>query len=421
MKAGCLSCRTILVATVILFAGCGRRDAPRGSFAVTDSASVTIIESVQPVWGSGEGWALSSEPDVVIGGVEGDDKYVLGRVAGLRRLTDGRIAVLDGGSQRVRLYDGTGRHLRDLGGPGDGPGEFSVPQFLGLIADTLLVYDAAHDNLTWFSPAGDFLRTSPGVRLPGQKAAVATSVFGFLAGHFLVGGRTNVFNLSFVDGLNRTPWSVWRFNADSAVVDSLFAVPGAEQIVSHAGRGIMYRPHVFGKWTQLAASTSRLYVAPNDAFAVQVFDEFGTLRRIIRRPWAPRSVSPSDLSQWVEQTIERRARSPEEKADMKRNAGDLSVAETLPAFRSMAVDTQDHLWVEQWEGAGFAQGLFAVFRDDGAWLGEVEVPNGLSQERGYWGGFGGRQLVEIGPDYFMGVWTDDLDVEQVRLYRIQKR
>ena len=101
---------------------------------------------------------------------------------------------------------------------------------------------------------------------------------------------------------------------------------------------------------------------------------------------------------------------------MRRSAGDLSVAETMPAFRSMVVDSEDNLWVEEWEGSGTEQGTFSVFDSAGAWLGQVVVPDGLPHLRG----ISYRQTMEIGPDYFLGVWTDEFAVEQVRLYRIEK-
>lgn len=102
---------------------------------------------------------------------------------------------------------------------------------------------------------------------------------------------------------------------------------------------------------------------------------------------------------------------------MRRSARELSVAETMPAFRSIVVDSEDNLWVEEWEDVGLGQGRFSVFRADGAWLGHVGIPEGLPVLRGYYA----HQLMEIGSDYLLGVWTDEYGVEQVRLYRIEKR
>jgi hypothetical protein len=244
-------------------------------------------------------------------------------------------------------------------------------------------------------------------------------MFGYVEGRvgIVIADRTR----SLVEGLSRVPWQIRRFDLFNADADSLFSVPGAEEMIAFPDPGrpglTRHRPHVFGKFTQLAASTNRVYVAPTDAFSIQVFDPEGILRRIIRRVETPRSVTPSDLDQWVEGQLELRDPPPEERAEMIRTAGELSVAETMPAFRWMAVDTEDDLWVEEWEGVGLDQGRLAVFRSDGAWLGYVDLPEGLPQSRGdpY------QQLIEIGSDYLLRVWTDYYGVEQVRLYRMEKR
>jgi hypothetical protein len=80
------------------------------------------------------------------------------------------------------------------------------------------------------------------------------------------------------------------------------------------------------------------------------------------------------------------------------------------------VDSEDNLWVEEWKGVGIDQGSFSVFRRDGCWLGSVDIPEGLPEMRVA----SDYQLMEIGPDYLLGVWTDQVGVEQVRLYRIEK-
>lgn len=387
------------------------------AFTVADSAGVAIVESRRPLWERGSGWILSREPEVAIGQREGDERYLLSEVAGVRRLSDGRIAILDAGSYRVRVYDSAGVHLMDLGGEGDGPSEFRWPQFLGAISDTLFVYEYVGGDLTWFSPQGQLLRTSS-VLPPGDGGARTPVMFGCLEDRLGVGVSTpGSRSRSLVEGLNRESWSIWRLDLVNAGLDSLVSVPGDEAMVLSSGpRGTQYQAYVFGKSTVLAASTKWLYVAPTDAYSIQVLDREGVLRRIIRRDEPPRRVSRSDLNRWVDRAIEVRGDSPEERASMRQTAGELHVAETLPAFRWIAVDSEDNLWVEQWEGAGWDQGAFSVFRSDGAWLGNVAIPRGLPLTRGDYG----RQVIEIGADYLLGVWTDDLGVEQVRLYRINK-
>ncbi len=405
------------ILALILLPACRERESDTRTFTVADSAGVTIVESTRPLWKSGEGWALSPEPEVVIGLAEGDERYLLSEVAGVRRLSDGRIAVLDAGSYRVRVYDGAGRHLMDLGGEGDGPSEFRWPQFLGRVSDTLFVYEL-DGSLTWFTPYGQLVRTS-GVSYQTDGELVPPVMLGYLEDRYGIGIRTpRVGNRSLVEGLNRQPWQVWRFDLSSSGTDSLFSVPGHEEVNSFPRPGVTgHHPYVFGKETFLAASKRWVYAAPTDAFSIQVHDPEGMLRRIVRRVEAPRRVTPSDFDRWLEQYLGILDPPPERTAEMRRSARELSVAETMPAFRSIVVDSEDNLWVEEWEDVGLGQGRFSVFRADGAWLGHVGIPEGLPVLRGYYA----HQLMEIGSDYLLGVWTDEYGVEQVRLYRIEKR
>lgn len=54
----------------------------------------------------------------------------------------------------------------------------------------------------------------------------------------------------------------------------------------------------------------------------------------------------------------------------------------------------------------------------GAWLGRVELPPGLPMLRGT--AVRSAPVLEIGPDWILGVWEDELGVQQVRLYRLRK-
>ncbi len=409
---------TLLAAiSLSVLTGCQEREPSGEAFSEIDSAGVAIVESNRPLWEEGEGWTLSPEPELVIGQVEGDEEYLLSGVTGVRRVSDGRIAILEGGSNRVRLYDSAGRHLMDLGGEGDGPSEFRWPQFLGSVSDTLFVFEYVAGELTWFSPGGEYLRTSR--VFDGQGGDNPTiEVFGYLENGLGFGFRTpRGRERTFVEGLNRPPIQIWRFDLFSVGADSLFSVPGHEGMISFPGGGVTgHHLYVFGKTTRLATSRTSIYVAPTDEFSIQVFDQEGILKRIIRRIGASPAVSARDFDHWVDQRIEILDPPREERAELTRSARELSHAENMPAFHWIAADSEDNLWVEEWEDVGLDQGRFSVFRSDGAWLGYVEVPEGLPESRGY----PHQQMMEIGSDYLLGVWTDDYGVEQIRLYRIMK-
>ena len=80
-----------------------------------------------------------------------------------------RIYVLDNQIATVRVYDLAGRHLMDIGGRGQGPGEFMFPEHLAIDPDgTIFVRDGALARLTIFEPSGAVRDTWP---LPGDARA----------------------------------------------------------------------------------------------------------------------------------------------------------------------------------------------------------------------------------------------------------
>lgn len=69
----------------------------------------------------------------------------------------GQLWVLEAGSQEIRVFDSTGRHLRTLGRRGKGPGEFEYADGLTATPDgTVWVDDPTNSRMTGFSLDGAF-------------------------------------------------------------------------------------------------------------------------------------------------------------------------------------------------------------------------------------------------------------------------
>ncbi len=97
-------------------------DTPRTDTAIVrDSGGVRIVENATPA-NELAVWTLAGQPGLQLGTVEGNSAEQFFRVSGAVRLSDGRIAVANAGSQELRLFTPGGRHLRSVGGPGGGPG-----------------------------------------------------------------------------------------------------------------------------------------------------------------------------------------------------------------------------------------------------------------------------------------------------------
>ena len=87
----------------------------------------------------------------------------------------------------------------------------------------------------------------------------------------------------------------------------------------------------------------------------------------------------------------------------------MPVAAHFPAFTSIITDALGHLWVEEYEFPGEERpgSLWTVFDSEGQVLGFVETPEVL-------------QILEIGEDYVLTWNRDELDVEYVQSWPLDR-
>jgi hypothetical protein len=117
-------------------------------------------------------------------GSSSDPDLGFSRIAGLLANADGDVYVVETAAQHIRVYDSEGQLLRIIGGPGEGPGEFSFrtsPRF-GLIGDTLWVNDVGAGRFTLFTLDGSVIATIPVAQvvvdaLPGVPLTLRTSEY----------------------------------------------------------------------------------------------------------------------------------------------------------------------------------------------------------------------------------------------------
>jgi hypothetical protein len=78
-----------------------------------------------------------------------------------------------------------------------------------------------------------------------------------------------------------------------------------------------------------------------------------------------------------------------------------------PSFDRLLIDEVGNLWTRHYSPVPADRTGWTVFAPDGKWLGEVDLPMGF-------------EVLQIGADRILGVWTDALDVEYLRVYAIDK-
>ena len=394
----------LLVATV----ACG--DPPTGEAAlslhaaVRDSAGVRIVENPRPPTGSRLDWRVGAEPAVTIGELEGEEPYMLHRPRDATILPDGRIVVANTGSNELRVFDSSGRHLETWGGSGEGPGEFtSLIQVHRWPGDSLLALYSPGRRLSVLDSEGNYGRSFT-LQLDDSFFLVeAVSPGGAILTSDLVmrGGLPN--------GLTRLRDHFRVRTAEGEPRPSLGSFPAEEWFFQATGPGTSSGSTIpFGHEVSAFAWGDLMAVAPNDTYEVRVFGLDGTLKRIVRRDHDLIATTPEHIDALIADVVTREERA-ERRRQLREYYLEVPVPETHPAFDEAMSDEAGHLWVREYNlpGEGDPDPVWTVFDPDGQVLGFVETPAGLS-------------IFEIGEDYILGLARDDLGVEYVRMWSLER-
>ncbi len=373
---------------------------------VRDSADVRIIENPRPPSASRLDWRIGTEPAVSIGAREGEGPYLLHRAQDALTLSDGRIVVANTGSHELRVFDASGVHVATWGRRGEGPGEFfPLVQAHRWRGDSLLALYSHANHLAVLDSGGNFGRTFTLARDDSffQVAAVLP------AGAILSSDWVSRGGLS--DGLSRTEETYRVRDAEGDMVSLVGSFPGTEWFSSWSGTSgwSVEIPHAHRvstfAWGDLVA------IAPNDTYEIRVFGLDGTLKRIVRRDHDLVASTDAHFDAEIEDRVARR---PEEeraelRQELREDFQDIPLPETFPAFAAATADLVGHLWVQEHRipGEGNANPVWTVFDPEGRVLGFVETPAGL-------------HIYEIGKDHILGLATDDLGVEYIQVWSLER-
>lgn len=405
-------CLTSVVLATVACADPGNRASPdEDSTAleptVRDSADVRIIENPRPPSGSRLGWRVGAEPAVSIGQLEGEDPYLLDRVRGALVMPDGRIVVANGGSNELRVFDELGRHVATWGGRGEGPREFtSLSQLHRWPGDSLLALYSRGRRLSVLDSAGNL----------GRAFTLNRGEAFYNVEDVLPGGAILTIDLV---GRYEVPYGLTRLEDHYRIKDgegeersSLGSFAGEEWFHVSTGQGSSMGSTIpFGHQVTALAWGALAAVAQNDTYEIRAFDLDGTLKRIVRRNHDLVVPTPADVEALIESRAAEvpEAERPERRAQMREFYGDRPLPDSHPAFGEVTSDLLDHLWVREYSlpGEETPNPTWTVFDPEGHVLGFMETPAGLT-------------IFEIGEDYFLGLATDDLGVESVQLWALER-
>ncbi len=402
--------RGMTIALALTFA-CGEGGNQTAATAVRDSAGIRIVENRDVGWERTIAWSLSAEPILEIGTLDAESEYQLHRIVGAVTLPEGRVVVANGGSQEVRWYDAEGTHLGSAGGAGDGPGEFAGLMALGVLpGDSIIAHDVRLRRLSVFDSDTRFVRSAP-LEIEGREGMAFATLAGTLTdGSLLMAGR--VFPTDgAVEGPLLAPMPLYRYGTDGRMLDSIGTYHGWEattiirRTAEFVGMAMADRP--FGRSTSVTPAGARIAVGTPFAFSFELFEPDGTLRTIVRLDRSNEPATADDVATY-KSTLLDRSRDEAGQQALQRQADEWEYPETKPAYAAeLKGDQAGNVWVPAYEIEQGTATRWSIFDPDGRYLGDLTTPARF-------------RVLEIGDDYVLGVWRDDLDVEYLRRYELRK-
>lgn len=151
---------------VLSLPSCGGAPPSADGVTVRDSAGVTLVRNGPvPGWTAEEAWWVEEAARSSSTAAHGDADAQLGYVTDAALAPDGRVYALDGQARAVRIFNADGAFLGTLGGPGEGPGEFSdrvtsLEVMEGEDGPEVWVLDGRRSTLHRFTPEGTLVSST---------------------------------------------------------------------------------------------------------------------------------------------------------------------------------------------------------------------------------------------------------------------
>jgi hypothetical protein len=375
---------TLILALCTLVACTSDRGAkPRGV-----AGTAEVIEVEKPQWRAGREWTVGAQPTVQIGSETRE--YQFAGIQGAVRLSGGQIAVADAGSNQVRIYDSQGRFISATGRAGGGPGEFRmIAKMVPGSGDSLVVFDPGASRVSVLGPSGTLGRT-----IMPTAASLGAELAGVLENGSMVFGVPGV--LPPRDGLSRDSMTYVLVRPDGTGADTLTVAPGGQRFQRVAGGSVTRMTNPFGPRAAAAARGNRIALGATDSYEIREFGSDGAATRLLRRKVEAAPFTDADFRQVADQLPQ-----------MASALAEIPRPDHNPVFAALLIDREHNLWIEDFPAPGAPSVAWTVFDRKGAMLGQVTLPAAF-------------RPTDIGGDYVLGVWADELGVERVRMYPLQK-
>ena len=374
-----------------------------------EDRGLTTAERVDFV-ASATGWIITTNPRVALGIDEGNPNQEFVRPVDATRLSNGDLVVADVGHGAMRWYDQDGVHLEDVGGAGEGPGEFRWMSWIDSWGgDSVMIYDPALRRLSVFGPDRTLARSIA----PNELAALNE------LGPWQVLGDGTAIAMKWGTPIKRTATGFEERERDLYAIDLR---NGAVEPLGLRWRAVFYWttfqppqapyldfPVPFAPATEFGAGHGLLVIGETSPLRLSAYEAGSARIWELSMDKANRSPSAIERLQ-VHKSLEERSANPAIRRAIGQALGGLEASYPLPHFgrrswerlrsstpdtRSILIDPDRNVWVLSYSATHQESRSWMLFSSEGHWIGTVLMPHRF-------------EPLEIGRDYVLG-WQEQLD------------
>lgn len=367
---------------------------------VRDSAGMIIVENLGT--GAVEEWWIDSMPFIQLGDIGINTDMGLFNVVGGHRWRSGEVVVANAGTYELVFYDRNGHRAFTAGRRGGGPGEFLAINWMGAVDDSLFVFDSRSDRLSVFSPNGTFSRSFALKPVGGRTPSKA---FGFFAnGDFFAAVPLVTEAFAPSEEPIRVHSVLVRYDREGNIVSITDTVPDSEHFVQNVPPvlgGVAYWDRAFGLKASVVPVENGYFYGDGERFEITYSDLTGRVLRVIRRIHELIPVSPRHVEVYKERQLRNLTPALRSVAELVLN--DMPFPATLPTYSSLAVASDGWLWVESYRVGRSDPAEWTIFDGEGRLRGRIRFQLSLN-------------ILEIGKDYILTVYTTSEDEELIYVY-----
>jgi hypothetical protein len=240
-----------------------------------------------------------------VGSFDGEEWETFGDVAGVAFDAEGNMYVFDGQSSRVVMVDPTGAFVREIGQPGEGPGELRMPMGFTVLRDgSVVIADMGHRAYSVFAADGSYER-SVSMGGNGMMIRIGDMFPDPRGGAVYTGGGNTVVAMSGGPGMSAPdepttrPIERMTFDGDETAAETVVEawLPPRADPAELSGGGMSFRMSVTGPRTfepglyMGVLADGGVAFADSSTYTVKVTDAEGVVQRVMRRPFQPRPVT----------------------------------------------------------------------------------------------------------------------------------